>query len=736
MLERLADVVMRRRAFVIGLWTVLTFIGGVSAVKVSDRWLEDFSIPGYAAFEANERAEEALGNGDVEPFVAVLSTDGDITTVPGVEQAIQAAAAATPGARVVSWFDTRDPVHLSADRRVMFANIYPPGQASFTGIDERPTREALQAAAPPGVQANLTGILPLFAESSEGETGGPSVLVEALIGAAGALVILLFTFGTLPAVLMPLVVALAAILNTFSLILLLTYVTDVSLVVQFLVALVGLGVAIDYSLLMIFRFREELRHGEARDDALRRTMRYAGHSVVVSGSTVAIGLLSMIIIPLPFIRSIGIGGMLIPAVSVLAAITLLPAFLHLLGHRVNSLRVMPRRVVEGNDSPDKGFWNRWARFVLRRPIPIAAIGLGIVGVLLFYGLQINPSDAQAKDLPGDGDAHVGLQVINEAGLPPGVLKPFFVVVEGPGAAQDLAPVVAAVEASPGVAGAVVPPGTATPGLSLVEAYATTDGSSKETRETIRVLKEETLPPVEAELGGDSTVTLAGFPPQEREFIRAVYGTFPWVLAFVIVLTYILLARAFRSLLLPLKAVILNLISLGAAYGIIVFIFQKGNGSEEIWNVAATDAIISWIPLMIFAFLYGLSMDYEVFMLTRMREAYDETGDTDEAIALGLSRTGKLVTSAALVLMFAFFALSTGPGTDLKQFGIGLAAGIIFDATIIRALLVPSLMVLMGRWNWWLPEWAARVLRVAPSPLQPRAAAAAGPAATDRPGSPS
>jgi RND superfamily putative drug exporter len=180
------------------------------------------------------------------------------------------------------------------------------------------------------------------------------------------------------------------------------------------------------------------------------------------------------------------------------------------------------------------------------------------------------------------------------------------------------------------------------------------------------------------------------------------------------LTYILLARAFRSLVLPLKAVILNLVSLAASFGIIVFIFQWGHGSEAIWNVPATNAIISWIPLMIFAFLFGLSMDYEVFMLTRMREAYDETGNTKQAIVLGLARTGKLVTSAALVLCLAFFVLSTSPGLDVKQFGIGLAAGIIFDATVIRALLVPALMTLLGRWNWWLPSWAARPLRTEPS----------------------
>src|SRR5207237_3861834 len=183
--------------------------------------------------------------------------------------------------------------------------------------------------------------------------------------------------------------------------------------------------------------------------------------------------------------------------------------------------------------------------------------------------------------------------------------------------------------------------------------------------------------------------------------------------FVVLLTFLLLARAFRSLLLPLKAVILNLVSLLAAFGIIVFIFQQGHGSEAIWNVHATQSIIPWIPLMIFAFLFGFSMDYEVFMLTRMREAYDETGDTRHAVALGLARTGKLVTSAALILMFAFFVLSSSPGVDIKQFGIGLAAGIIFDATVIRALLVPALMRLMGDWNWWLPDTVAKVFFIRP-----------------------
>jgi RND superfamily putative drug exporter len=262
--------------------------------------------------------------------------------------------------------------------------------------------------------------------------------------------------------------------------------------------------------------------------------------------------------------------------------------------------------------------------------------------------------------------------------------------------------VAKVSAVPGVAGAVAPPDWRKGQDSLIEAFPTTDGAAKPTRTTISH--------VQAALVGTGG-TLGGIAAEDRDFVKAVYSNFPYVLGFVVLLTFILLTRAFRSIVLALKAVVLNLLSLAAAYGIIVIIFQKGHGSESIWGVAATQSIIPWIPLMIFAFLYGLSMDYEVFMLSRMREAYDETGDTNRAIALGLARTGKLVTSAALVLMFAFIVLASGPGVDIKQFGIGLAAGIIFDATVIRALLVPSLMRLLGKWNWYMPRFAARALFV-------------------------
>jgi RND superfamily putative drug exporter len=698
LLERLAHVIVRRRKVVIGAWIVLTLFGAFSASQVSKRWFESFSIPGYSSYEANQRTLKDFGTGSQAPLVAVFHSSGDITKETGIQKAVAAGAKVNPGSRVSSYWLTGSRAYVSKDGHTTFAEIYPPGTPGFSStVHIKQVRAQMKAATPPGVQAHLTGRDPIY-DASSGGGQGPSVLTEALIGGLGSLVILFFVFGTLPAVLIPIAIAVAAILNTFTLVWVLTYITNVSIIVQFLIALVGLGVAIDYALLMIFRFRDELREGENVETALVETMTHAGRSVIVSGSTVAVGLLSMVLLPLPFIRSIGIGGMLIPAVSVITAITLLPALLATLGTRINSLRLLPKRFVD-HGHPEDGPWGRWANFVMRRPVPVAVVGLAIVGTLVFYGVQLNPSEAQAKDFPGRGDAIDGRTALADAGISAGVMKPFVVLVEN-GANREA--IAAKLRETPGVAGAVAPPDWIKGQNSLVEAFPASDGAAKSVRSTIKRVR--------AELEGTGG-TLGGVAAEDRDFVAAVYSNFPYVLGFVVLLTFILLARAFRSLVLPLKAVVLNLVSLLAAYGIIVFIFQQGHGAEAIWGVHATQSIIPWIPLMIFAFLFGLSMDYEVFMMSRMREAYDETGDTRHAISLGLARTGKLVTSAALVLMFAFFVLSSGPGVDIKQFGIGLAAGIIFDATVIRALLVPSLMRLMGNWNWYLPHRAARVLRV-------------------------
>ena len=702
MLARLAHVVARHRWPIIAAWIVLTLFGGFAAGRVSKRWYQSFSIPGKSAYESNQRTLKAFGVGVRPPNVVVFQTKDDATKSDAIRAAMQRAAKTSPGALTSSYFSTGSLGYVSQDRHTTFMEIHPAGLAKFdTKSGAEATRKAAANGLPAGITVHVTGHDPLEEASTHGSSGGPGVLLEALIGGLGALVILLFVFGTLPAMLMPIVVAVAAILNTYTLIWALTYITNVSIIVQFLIAIVGLGVAIDYALLMIFRFRDELREGADVETALVETMTHAGRSVIVSGSTVAVGLLSMVLLPLPFIRSMGIGGMLIPAVSVLTAITLLPALLAVLGTRINSVRVMPKRFVD-HGHPEDGAWGRWARVVNRRPVPVAIVGIVIVAVLAGIGTQLNPNESQLKNFPGSGDAIAGRAALTDAGISPGVMKPLDVLVEHGGNPQAIAAKLAGV---PKVVGAVAPKTWRRGSDSIVEAYPAVDGAAPGIQGIIDNVN-QTLKGTNGTLGGVAAV--------DRDFVHAVYGNFPYVLAFVIILTLILLARAFRSIVLPIKAAILNLVSLGAAFGIVVFIFQEGHGSS-LWNITATGAITAWIPLMIFAFLFGLSMDYEVFMLTRMREAYDETGSTEQAIELGLARTGKLVTSAALILMFTFLVLSSSPGFEIKEFAIGLAAGIIFDATVIRALLVPALMRLLGNANWWMPDWTRSALLIKREP---------------------
>jgi RND superfamily putative drug exporter len=696
MLARLAHFIARHRWAVIGGWIALTLFGAFAASKSASRYTESFSIPGYSAYEANARTLDQFGTGMRPPKLVVFHTSGDATRSPAIRAAMTRAAQANPGARTSSFYSTGSSAYVSKDRHTTFLQIYPPGEATF----DRPsgaatTRLAAATGLPGDITVHVTGHDPLVEASKSGDTGGSSVVLEVAIGAVGALVILLFVFGTLPAVLIPLAIAIAAILNTFSLVWALTYVADVSIIVKFLIALVGLGVAIDYALLMIMRFRAELREGQDVETALVETMTHAGRSVIISGSTVAIGLLSLVILPLPFIRSIGIAGMLIPAISAFAAITLLPALLAVLGARINSVRLLPKRMTDRGHAEDGG-WGRWARLVNRRPRTAALAGLAIVAALAVAGTQLNLGEAQLKSLPGGGDAIAGRDLLASAGISAGVMKPFDVLVEH---GADPASTVAKLQAVPGVVGAVAPTDWRRGDTSIVEAFPAVDGAADGIQHTIDAVNHS--------LDG-TPATLGGIAAADRDFVHAIYGNFPYVLAFVVLLTLILLARAFRSVVLALKAAVLNVISLAAAFGVVVLIFQHGYGSS-IWDVTATGSINPWIPLLIFAFLYGLSMDYEVFMLTRMREAYDETGSTERAIELGLARTGKLVTSAALILMFSFLVLSSGPGVENKELAIGLAAGIIFDATVIRALLMPALMRLLGPANWWMPRWTRSAL---------------------------
>jgi RND superfamily putative drug exporter len=522
-----------------------------------------------------------------------------------------------------------------------------------------------------------------------------------MIAGLTALIVLLVVFGSALAIL-PLLMALAAIPTTFLLIWGLASATYVSFIIEFLVALIGLGVAIDYSLLVVMRWREERARGLSNQGAVVRAMETAGRSVIYSGGTVAIGLFTLVVLPLPFLRSMGYGGILIPLVTVAVVLTLLPVVLATVGPFLD----WPRH----KSSRPSRIWTAWASRVVRHPWIAAAAGLLIFGVLLNAGRTISMGTVRADSLAKTGGAHAGLVALERSGIGTGVLMPFELLARG----THPAFVARAITAVPGVRGAAAPIAWQRGRLAVVDVFPAADGSSTSARDTLaRVRATAHRLPGSVRVGG----SIAG----NLDFTTAIYGNFPEMIALIMLLTFLFLVRAFRSVLLPLKAVLLNLISVAAAWGVIVLIFQDGNGSNMLWGIPATGEVDSWIPMIVFCFLFGLSMDYEVFLLSRIREAFDATGSTEGAVVTGIGRIGRLITGAALILFLAFVSMTSGPQTQVKMLGTGLAAGILLDATVVRMLLVPALVVLLGRWNWWLPAPLARILTFSTPDEEPAAA---------------
>jgi putative drug exporter of the RND superfamily len=430
-----------------------------------------------------------------------------------------------------------------------------------------------------------------------------------------------------------------------------------------------------------------------------RAMGTAGRAVVFSGTTVAIGLLALIVLPLPFLRSMGYGGMVIPLVSVLVALTLLPVVLHSWGTKLD----WPHRRTDDKASRS---WTRWAEGIVRHRWLATVGALLVLGALVIAATSLHPGIADVNTIAKQGDAKDGLTALQRSGIGSGALLPHEILTR----TTPPEKVAAAVAKVDGIHGAVAPASASwrRDGTQLVNAFPSPDGSSPQGRDLVGEVRD-------AAHAQGPDVQVGGQQASNTDFIHAVYGNFPLMIGLIALASFLLLARAFRSLLLPAKAVILNVISVAAAWGVMTLIWQEGHGSQAIWGIPATGAIDSWIPLIVFAFLFGLSMDYEVFILTRMREEYDASGHTNEAVVRGIGRTGRLVTSAALILFLAFLSLASGPDTAVKVLATGLAAGILLDATLIRALLVPAVVSLFGRWNWVLPHRAARVLRVEPSP---------------------
>ncbi|MHB8695384.1 MAG: MMPL family transporter [Solirubrobacteraceae bacterium] len=694
---------LRHRRLVALAWVALTVVGVLTVSSATSRLTHGFNTPGTRGYDANAHILGRFGiDGNEQPTIAVLKLPPgqSMKTVAGQAVAERTFAAANKAGHiaVADYANTHNPKLISSNGLTTWALIDVPNPDGplGSGVTSR-IEPAMQAAAPSGASVSVTGFEQI--QSASGGGGGPSVLIETLIAGAGALAVLLFVYGSAIAI-VPLLIAIPSILTSFLLVFGLTQFISVNFLVEYLVAVMGLGVAIDYSLLLITRWREEREGGRSNEEAIIAAGPTAGRAVVLSGATVAVGLLSLVLLPVPFLRSIGVGGMLIPLVAIAAAVTLLPVILASWGPTLDK-----RRVRSGSTTFSRG-WERWAKLIVRRRWVAGIIGLVVVFGLAAPALSMNTGQPRANSLGGNGQPAQLLHGLERTGVPSAVVFPIQVLTHGGPAGAQRAIRIA--NATGGVYAVLAPAiDSFRQGQdSLISVIPTAEGNTTAGTDTVARLR--------TALGGvPGRVEVGGNTAQNVDFNSAVYGNFPLMLLAIAIVTFLLLARTFRSVVLALKAVLVNVVSLGASFGFLVLFWQDGHGSNLIYGVPATGSIRNWIPIVSFAFLFGLSMDYEVFILAHMREEYDRTGSTNEAVVGSLARTGRLVTCAALILAISFTSLSSAPDIVVEMIATGLAFGILVDAVIVRTLLVPALVAIMGRWNWWMPSGLARLLRLTP-----------------------
>jgi uncharacterized membrane protein YdfJ with MMPL/SSD domain len=719
-MRRCTEFVLRHRRTVLLGWILALALGGAGAAKVGSLLSNTFNLPGSPAQRGLTLLHERFHERSDGAFTLVAEArPGGRLDVAALE------AGARRGAAVLA-HGHASPV-LPAAPGVAYVEIDTTLQNAPASDRTPAVRRAIGTV--PGARTYLTGFpainhdtAPLY---SQDLAHGEEIAIPI------AVLVMAFMFATVGAIVVPLAFAAFTITTSLGLVWVLAHFMAMATYVTNVVSLIGIGIAIDYSMLVVFRFREELAApGTEPREALMRAMGTAGRATVFSGLTVAVGLALLAFVPVPLIRSMGVGGLLIPLVSVLASVTLLPVLLSLLGPRINNLPLLPRRAIARRVVAGRGFWMRLARTIMRRPLPILVAAAALMLAIATPARQLAVTAGDNRGYPAGTPATDGLFVL-ERTLGPGSLAPDQILIDTDRPGGALAPgIVAAERRLVGMLHgdkAVSPKTIAAPfmvtaakaraanlldpseQIAQLRAASFQDSGTRQAMALVRRIRGTYVP--EARFP-DARVVVTGAPAFGVDFIGQAYGAFPWLVAAVLVISYFLLLRAFRSVVLPIKAVFMNLLSVAATYGVLVLCFEHGAG-HDLFGLHASPQIDGWIPIFLFAMLFGLSMDYEVFLLTRMREEWDQTGNNEYAVAAGLERTGRIITAAAVIMIAAFSGFATGRFVGLQEFGIGLAAAILLDATVVRALLVPATMKLLGRWNWYLPEGLRRAMRLAP-----------------------
>jgi RND superfamily putative drug exporter len=752
---------------VIALWVAVTVALFFVARAVGSQNNDNLTLPGTGSTNAQNLLKESLPAQAYGTNPIVLKAGkGQLTdsaNSKAIDQAVDSLRKNSEVRAAVSPLGPAGAAALSKDKQIGYISVtLYDGPSTLTEEDAQGVIDAADPAKRSGIEVEAGGYLGQAVSETDTESS------EA-IGLAAAVIILLFAFGTATAMALPIVTAVLGLVSTLSILKLLSHLYDVPTVAPTLATMIGLGVGIDYALFLVTRHKLQLRDGMDIQESIARAAATAGGAVVFAGGTVIIALCSLLAAGIPLVGAMGCSAAVAVLVAVLAAITLLPALLGALGPRIDSLRVQLGRTHPDDHQPHG--WARWARGVAAKPWRSLLAGIFVLTLVAIPTLNLELGSSDNGDLPKDTTARKAYDLI-ATGFGPGANGPLLIGVElgspakpnqknvnavkqqqqqlseqqaqqeaqleaegvpqaqaqqqvqqatakqqkqldqkkkeaeNPGTDTRLTGLEDAIKKTPGIA-SVSPATVDKKGtVAVFTAIATTAPSDAKTGDLVQNLRNDVVP--DAIKGTDLTVFAGGQTAGYIDLAARISDKLPQMIALVVLLSFFLLLLAFRSVVLPIKAAVANLLSVGAAYGIVTFVFQEGHGAQLLGLDGAVP-IASYVPLLMFTILFGLSMDYEVFLLSQIQENYLRSGDTRQAIVDGLAKTGRVITSAALIMVCVFSSFVLSGNAVVKQFGVGLAVAIAIDATIVRCLLVPAAMTLLDKRCWWLPSWLDRLL---------------------------
>jgi RND superfamily putative drug exporter len=703
-MRRFATWTTGHRKTVILAWILALIVVGMVAGSVGSHFSEDFKLPSSDSTDAFELLEDQFAAQSGDTATIVFKSDSGVESPPvrKTMEGIFAKAEALPHVtEVASPYANGGQAAISDDGRIAYATVqYDVFANEIEKDDTNRLIDAAGAASVGGLQVDLGG--QPVEEARQEEEGDASFM----IGLLAAVLILLLTFGSLVAMGLPLVTALFALGVGLSLVTLGTHVFDTAEFAPQLAAMIGLGVGIDYALFILTRFRNGLDEGMEKRQAAIAAVDTAGRAVLFAGVTVIIALMGMLLLGLSFLYGVAMAAALAVLMTMIAALTLLPALLTIAGSWVDRLR-LPGLGARKPSTAENTRWFRWSREIQRRPIASALISGGLLLLLCVPTLSLRLGSNDAGTDPAGTTTREAYDLLAE-GFGPGFNGPLSIVAALPAKGEDaaLTEIKRTLDEEAGVASTTAVMVNKKGNTGVFQVYPTTSPQSEKTTQLLDHIREDLVPPVEARTGAQ--VHVGGITAIFEDFGTAITNKLPLFIGVVVLLSALLLMAVFRSVLVPLKAIAMNLLSIGAAFGLIVAVFQWGWGASLI-GIDGTGPIISFFPIFLFAIIFGLSMDYEVFLMSRIHEEWEHSHDATRSVTRGLALNGRGITAAAAIMVTVFLSFMIGEDRIIKLFGLGLASAVFIDAVIIRSVLVPALMQLFGERAWWLPEWLSRIL---------------------------